>query len=71
MTRTIAGGGKVRFNLQGVNVSEALAGDPNMWVGRYTAWELQQVVSNPSYRAATTFYNTGHLSAAEKAALGL
>jgi hypothetical protein len=71
LTRTIASGGKVRFSLQGVNVTEAPAGDSEMWVGRSASWELQQVLANPSYRAATTFYNTESPTAAERTALGL
>ena len=72
MGRTIAGGGKVHFELADLNVAEALAGDSSMWVGRYTAWELQQVVANPAYRAATTFYMKGvEMKAGALKALGL
>jgi RHS repeat-associated protein len=66
MNRTIQGGGRVLFNLTGVNIPEALSGDASVWVGRYTQWELQQVVGNPTYRAATDFYlNGSKLSPAE------
>jgi hypothetical protein len=72
MNRTIQRGGKVLFDLTGVDISRALAGDPAVWVGRYTAWELQQIRANPLYRAATTFYRNGRvLTKAEIAALGL
>ncbi len=44
--RTLSAGGKIHFNLTGLDIAEALAGDPGCWVGRYTAWELQQIVGN-------------------------
>jgi hypothetical protein len=41
VNNTLAVGGKVHFNLDGVDIAEALAGDPNEFVGRYTEFELQ------------------------------
>ena len=49
---TLRAGGRIHFDLTGLRIEEALAGDASTWVGRYTAWELQQVVANPAYRAA-------------------
>jgi hypothetical protein len=70
--KVLSGGGRIHFELAGVRIKEALSGDPTIWVGRYTAWELQQIVANPAYRAATTFYLEGKaLSAVELAKLGL
>jgi hypothetical protein len=72
MARTLASGGSIHFELAGLNVGEALAGDASTWVGRYTAWELQQVVASPALRGATTFYLDGVAqTAAQLSALGL
>jgi hypothetical protein len=72
VTRTLQGGGRIHFSLDGLKISEALAGPIDEWVGRYTAWELQQVVTNPVLRAATTFYENGvECTAARLAELGL
>ena len=56
MVNTLKRGGRVHFNLDGVDVADALAGDPNEFVGRYTAYELQQIVGNAEWFSATTFY---------------
>ncbi len=70
--RTLARGGRIHFNLTGVNIEEALRGDPDIWVGRYTAWELQQIVRNRDWFASTVFYHNGiALTASEAAALGI
>jgi hypothetical protein len=64
--------GRIHFNLDGVNVPNALAGDPNTWVGRYTAWELQQIVGNPTWFSRTTFYLNGEaLTLTQLAELGI
>ena len=49
-------GGRIHFNLDGVDIAEALAGDPDVFVGRYTAYELQQIVGNAEWFDNTTFY---------------
>jgi hypothetical protein len=56
MVNTLKRGGHVHFNLDGVDVADALAGDANEFVGRYTAYELQQIVGNADWFDATTFY---------------
>ena len=72
VTRTLARGGRIHFNLTGMNIEEALRDDPLVWVGRYTAWELQQIVRNRDWIAATVFYCDGvALTATEAAALGI
>jgi hypothetical protein len=72
VTRTLARGGRIHFNLTGMNIGEALRGDPDVWVGRYTAWELQQIVRNRDWIASTVFYCDGVvLTAKEAAALGI
>src|SRR5579859_908143 len=72
MTRTIAKGGRVHFNLNGVDVAGALAGNPEEWMGRYTAWELQQIVKKPNWLAQTIFYlNNVPLSPEQVEALGI
>ncbi|HRK29818.1 MAG TPA: hypothetical protein PLD59_01970, partial [Tepidisphaeraceae bacterium] len=57
---TIARGGKIRFDLDGVNVPQALAGDHTVWVGRYTSWELQHI-RRPSWFEHTVFYENGQV----------
>jgi hypothetical protein len=59
VTRTLAAGGRIHFNLTGIDIQDALKGDPNTWVDRYTAWELQQIVRNREWFGRTTFYAGG------------
>lgn len=69
----IANGGKINFNLDGLDIAKAL-NDPDYmtWVGRYTAWELQQIVRNPVFLDNTVFYLGGRiLSKEEVLALGI
>lgn len=61
MTRTIAAGCCVHFELNGLNIADALAGNASEWVGRYTAWELQQIVNRHEWFSATIFYLSGRL----------
>jgi hypothetical protein len=64
--------GNIHFNLDGLDIPKALAGNPNVWVGRYTAWELQQIVNNPSWFSRTVFYLDGkELTLAELTELGI
>ncbi|MFF0387911.1 polymorphic toxin-type HINT domain-containing protein [Kitasatospora sp. NPDC004615] len=54
--RVVAGGGKISFNLQGMqDVEGVLAG--RVAPGRPTSFELQYICSNSAARAATTFFN--------------
>ncbi len=72
MARTLARGGKIHFNLAGLNIEEALDGDPAEWVGRYTAWELQQIIRNASWFNDTIFYLGGEvLQTSQLSALGI
>jgi hypothetical protein len=72
ITRTLAAGGLIYFSLDQMNIAEALAGDPNEFVGRYTAYELLQIVTNPAWFAATRFYlSRAQLTDAEVNALGI
>ena len=72
VTRTLEAGASIHFNLTGLNITEALEGDPAHWVGRYTAWELQQIVRCRAWFDRTTFYlHTKVLDSAELAALGI
>ena len=66
LTRSINSGGRFYFNLTDLDIAEALNGDPEWWVGRYTAWELQQIVRNASWFANTVFYLDGELLSSEK-----
>lgn len=59
MTKTIEAGGRVHFNLAGLDIGAAMAGDAGTWVGRYTAWEFQTIATTPAFREATTFYLDG------------
>lgn len=68
---TIARGGKVRFNLDGVDVPTALNGNHTAFVGRYTAWELQHI-RRPGWFEHTVFYRNGRaLTPEEVQALGI
>jgi hypothetical protein len=72
VTRTLAKGGRIHFNLDALDVANALAGDPNESIDRYTAWELQQIVRNSEWFAQTAFYaNSQALQAEQVAALGI
>jgi hypothetical protein len=51
--------GRIHFNLTGLDIRDALAGDPETWVGRYTAWELQQIVLRQDLFDMTDFYLNG------------
>lgn len=66
MTRTIAAGFRVHFELRGLDIDDALRGDPQEWVGRYTAWELQQIVARHDWFSATSFYLDGRLLGIEE-----
>ncbi|SFP79758.1 RHS repeat domain-containing protein [Parafilimonas terrae] len=57
--KVIASKGTVHFELSGLNIQEALAGDANIFVGRYTSWELQQVISDVTLFKNTSFYLNG------------
>ncbi len=72
VTRTLESGASIHFNLSGLNITEALSGDPLHWVGRYTAWELQQIVRSRIWFVRTTFYLDGKsLSPPELAQAGI
>jgi hypothetical protein len=60
-------GGRIHFNLTGLDIKDALAGDPAVWVGRYTAWELQQIVLRRDLFDVTHFYLDGNRLTAEEA----
>src|ERR1022692_3346910 len=61
LTKTFAAGGRFHFNLTGLEIADALKGDPETWVDRYTAWELQQIVRNLAWFDNTVFYLGGSL----------
>jgi RHS repeat-associated protein len=66
------GGGRIKFNLDKLRIQEALAGDPTERVGRYTAWELQQIVRNKKWLKITDFYLGGNkLSRSQLTKLGI
>ncbi len=52
----IQNNGRVKFNLDSLDVAAALAGDPNDRVGRFTEWELQRIVRNQNWLDSTDFY---------------
>ncbi len=66
LTKTLAGGGRFHFNLTGLDIADALNGDPSWWVDRYTAWELQQIVRNQAWFDNTLFYLGGNLLSMEQ-----
>ncbi|MSU78460.1 MAG: hypothetical protein EXS16_10240 [Gemmataceae bacterium] len=61
LAKTLALGGRFHFDLTGLDISVALNGDPDFWVDRYTAWELQQIVRNQDWLDNTLFYLNGRL----------
>ena len=72
VTRTLAAGKRIHFNLTGLDIADALAGDRNFWSGRFTAYELQQIVTRSTWFAATIFYLDGRvLSESELMAIGI
>jgi hypothetical protein len=66
VTRTLSVGGRIHFCLDGLDIAEALNGDPNIWSDRYTAWELQQIVRNLEWFESTHFYLNGELLNSER-----
>ena len=56
LSRTMEAGGNIHFNLDGLDIKDALAGNPSAWTGRYTAWELQQLVRKKEWFERTIFY---------------
>lgn len=70
--KVVASKGIIHFELNGVNIPKALAGDANTWVGRYTEWELQQVTGSAKLFKHTNFYINGvKQSAKELTKLGI
>jgi hypothetical protein len=61
VAQTIGGGGRVHFELEGVNIQRALSGNPAEFVGRYTEWELQTICRRPDFFRNTSFYRNGRL----------
>ncbi len=64
--KTLAVGGRFHFSLAGLDIADALKGDPEIWVDRYTAWELQQIVRNHDWFDNTLFYFNGNLLTPEE-----
>lgn len=52
-------GGRIKFNLDSLNVKNALGGNPLERIDRYTEWELQQIVRKKGWFNATDFYLNG------------
>jgi hypothetical protein len=72
VTRTLAAGGRIHFSLDGLDIQEAMNGDPESFTGRYTAFELQQIVRHVEWFESTTFHlNATILSAQQLADLGI
>ena len=79
--KVISNGGKIHFNLDNLNLAEAMAApnDPIMlYMDRaaggvgYTEWELQQIIRSEELWNATTFYqNLQPLTKEEAAAKGI
>src|SRR5438128_197734 len=68
LSRTLVAGGRFHFNLTGLDIADALKGDPSRWVDRHTAWELQQVVGREDWFANTIFYLDGSVLTLEQLA---
>jgi hypothetical protein len=61
LTRTLATGGRFHFNLAGLDISDAMQGDPAVGVYGHTAWELRQIVRNSAWFNNTLFYLNGEV----------
>jgi hypothetical protein len=61
LTGTLAAGGRFHFSLDGLDIAEALQGDPEVWVFGHTAWELRQIVRRSEWFGNTLFYLDGKL----------
>ena len=59
LTKTLAADGRFHFNLTGLDIADALNGDPEIWVDGHTAWELRQIVRNHEWFGNTLFYLDG------------
>jgi hypothetical protein len=69
---TLRVGGRIHFNLNDVNIAEALAGNPEEYVGRYTSYELQQILLDRAWFNSTVFYIDGTpLTPEQLAAVGI
>ena len=51
-----------------MDIAEAFKGDPDVFVGRYTSWELQQIVCNDTWFVNTLFYLDGILQTPQQLA---
>ncbi len=72
LTRTLAAGGRFHFNLTGLDIFDAMKGDPAVWVFGHTAWELRQIVRNSEWFNNTLFYLDGKVLTPEATlALGI
>ncbi len=72
VSNTLRAGGRIHFNLDGVDIADALAGNPEEFVDRYTSYELQQIVLNPLWFRNTVFYREGRsLTLEDLAAVGM
>ena len=72
LDNAVGGGGRIKFNLDSLDVQKALAGNPVERVGRYTEWELQQIVGNRKWFEATDFFlNRRRLTVEELLQLGI
>jgi hypothetical protein len=70
--KVMATKGSIHFELSGLNIGEALSGNPSIFVGRYTSYELQQIIANPKLFSNTTFYmNVVEQTAEQLAKLGI
>ncbi len=66
----------MKFELEGVNIQDALTGNPAKWLTdtgtRYTEWELQTIMRRPDFFKNTEFYMKGkQLTAQEVEQLGI
>jgi len=57
--KVISSKGKIHFELAGIDIRKALAGNPTEFVGRYTEYELQQVILDLNLFKNTEFYLNG------------
>lgn len=59
MNRTKAAGGRAHFDLTGVDIARAKAGNPASWQDSYTAFEFRSILRRRDWFEITDFYRHG------------
>lgn len=72
MSRAKASGGRIHFDLTGLDIARAKAGNPANWSDSYTAFELRVILRRRDWFEITDFYLNGKiLTMQERIKMGL